>query len=251
MAFKVKKVKPSRFFQTVVEQIETAIIGGDLRPGDVLPSEMKLKEMFETSRGTIREALRVLEQKGLVDIRTGQGGGARVKALEADKITESLNLFVQTRNISFDHLSEFREGVEGMVTALAAERATEADIERLKAILDEAEVLMASNPPDWRRFTRLDVRLHIAVAEISGNPIFAAVHRMIHDNVMGIDARYSLFLSHSERLRENYRDLCGIVAAIEARDAGRARLLAQDHVRKSTQRMKEANPGIHSDDIPG
>ena len=244
MAFKVKKLKPSRFFQTVVEQIETAILGvSELKPGDVLPSEMKLKEMFDTSRGTIREALRVLEQKGLVDIRTGQGGGARVKALDADKITESLNLFVQTRNISFDHLSEFREGVEGMVSALAAERATEADIARLKGILDEARALMAEDPMDWKHFIRLDVRLHIAIAEIAGNPIFTAVHRMIHDSVMGIDARYSMFLSRAERLRENYQDLCGIVAAIETRDAPQALRLAQEHVRRSTRRMKEASPG--------
>ena len=73
---------------------------------------------------------------------------------------------------------------------------------------------------------------------------------MIHDSVMGIDARYSLFLSHAERLRENYQDLCGIVGAIETRDALRARRLAQEHVRKSTQRMKEASPGSLPDGIP-
>ncbi len=92
MALKFKKSKPTRIFQDVVDQIQRAIIDGSLKPGDVLPSEMKLKEMFSTSRGTIREALRILEQKGLVDIKTGVGGGAIIKTVDTEKIAEGLDL---------------------------------------------------------------------------------------------------------------------------------------------------------------
>jgi DNA-binding GntR family transcriptional regulator len=127
-----------------------------------------------------------------------------------------------------------------LVTALAAERSGADDIARLKAILGEAAALMADSPPDWRRFIRIDSRLHITIAEIAGNPIYTAVHRMIHDIIMGDKARFSLFLSEEGRLRENYRDLCGIVAAVEARDSRLARRLAERHVRRSTRRMKAA-----------
>ena len=86
-----KRTKPVRIFQSVVDQIQAAILDGRLAPGDVLPSEMKLKDMFATSRGTIREALRVLEQKGLVDIKTGVAGGAVVRAPNTEKLTEGLD----------------------------------------------------------------------------------------------------------------------------------------------------------------
>lgn len=76
MVLEVTRMKPRKSYEYVVEQIESAICDGALAPGERLPSEMKLKEMFDTSRGTVREALRVLEQKGLVTVRTGVKGGA-------------------------------------------------------------------------------------------------------------------------------------------------------------------------------
>ncbi|GBC62336.1 FadR family transcriptional regulator [Desulfonema ishimotonii] len=242
MVFKAKKLKPTRIFQCVVDQIQTAILDGTLRPGDVLPPEMKLKEMFDTSRGTIREALRVLEQKGLVNIRTGVGGGAIVKAPDTDKVSESLSLFVQTRSVSHHRLAEFREGVEGIVTALAADRATEKDIRRLRKILSQARTLLEKDSTDWKNFTRLDVQLHIAVAEIADNPVFVAALKMVHDNIMGSCERFSISFS-AESLGENYRDLCNIVDAISEGDASRAKRLAREHVRKFTQIMKAASQG--------
>ena len=79
MGLNVTKMKPKKSYEHVVEQIQSAIFSGELCEGERLPSEMKLKDMFDTSRGTVREALRVLEQKGLVSVRTGVKGGARVR----------------------------------------------------------------------------------------------------------------------------------------------------------------------------
>jgi DNA-binding FadR family transcriptional regulator len=66
-----KRAKQNRVFQDVVDQIQDAILSGKLPPGSKLPAERDLKEMFNTSRGTLREALRVLEQKGLIEIKLG------------------------------------------------------------------------------------------------------------------------------------------------------------------------------------
>ena len=76
-----RAAKQNRIFQDVVEQIQEAIIEGHLKVGDRLPPERELKEMLQTSRSTLREALRVLEQKGLIEIKLGMGGGAVVKTL--------------------------------------------------------------------------------------------------------------------------------------------------------------------------
>ena len=85
-----KKAKQNRVFQDVVEQIQDAIIKGKLKPGARLPAERELKDLFNTSRGTLREALRVLEQKGLIEIKLGVSGGAIVKRIDAEPIVESL-----------------------------------------------------------------------------------------------------------------------------------------------------------------
>jgi DNA-binding FadR family transcriptional regulator len=230
MNFAFEKTKPVRIFQNVVDQIQTAIIDGRLQPGDTLPAEMKLKDMFETSRGTIREALRVLEQKGLVDIKTGVGGGAVVKTVDTRTLSEGLDLLIQCRKVSSAQICEFREGVEGMVAALAAERATKKDIKRLQSLIEKAEQFFKGPDNDWQKFVKIDVQVHIAIAEIAKNPVFSAVLHMVHEDILGISDRFAL--KGEKVLRENYKDLCEIVQAIGSRKADDAKALAREHVRK-------------------
>jgi DNA-binding FadR family transcriptional regulator len=239
MDIKFQKLKQNRIFQRVVDQIQAAILDGSLKPGTKLPSEMKLKSMFDTSRGTIREALRVLEQKGLIEIKVGVNGGAVVKAVGTKNIAESLELLIQSQKMSLEHLSEFREGVEGLVTALAAERATEKDGRYLKELLKEADKLFHQKGDVWRELVRLDTLLHISIAEIARNPVFKAVIRMVHSNIHGYYERFSL--KNIDLLRENYQDLCDIVDAIETGNVDEARSLAQIHVRKFSCYMKKEN----------
>ena len=91
-----RAAKQNRIFQDVVEQIQEAIIEGHLQVGDRLPAERELKEMLQTSRSTLREALRVLEQKGLIEIKLGMGGGAVVKAVTPDLMVDSLDLLIRS-----------------------------------------------------------------------------------------------------------------------------------------------------------
>ncbi len=237
MDLKFKKPKTNRIYQDVVAQIQGAILDGRLKSGDMLPPEMKLKDLFETSRGTIREALRVLEQKGLIDIKIGVGGGAVIKSVGTDKIVESLGLLIQTRKVTYDHLAEFREGVEGIVAALAAERAKKADIERLNKIVDCAGEVLHAESLDSSAFVRLDIDLHITLAKIAGNPIYLANLRMVHERILNAFEQFSL--SRKPVLEENYQDLCRIVEAIEKGNAEEARALAQNHVRRFNHYMKE------------
>jgi GntR family transcriptional repressor for pyruvate dehydrogenase complex len=115
MDLKFIKMVPQKSYQHVVEQIQTAIIDGELKQGDCLPSEMKLKDAFDTSRGTIREALRVLEQKGLIGIRTGVKRGAVIKAFNTEAMSDSMALLIRHGNVSLPHLAEFRKLLEGQV----------------------------------------------------------------------------------------------------------------------------------------
>ena len=237
MTLNFKKTKPSRIFQNVVDQIQQAIINGEIKPGDSLPSEMKLKEMFDTSRGSIREALRVLEQKGLVDIKTGVGGGAIVKKIDTSNISEGLDLLVQYHQVSLEHLTEFREGVEGLVAALAAERATKTDIKHLRKLQNSFTNFLSEDESDWKKFIELDIQFHIAIADIAGNPVFKAVLQMIHENILGFYDRYAL--KDREIREEDYKEICELIDAIEHGRTTEAKSLAQHHVRQNYRYFKK------------
>jgi GntR family transcriptional regulator, transcriptional repressor for pyruvate dehydrogenase complex len=234
------KTKTIRSFQHIVDQIQEAIIDGRLKAGDKLPSEMKLKDMFDTSRGTIREALRVLEQRGLINIKTGVSGGAIIRDPSTEKITEGLDLLMQYQKISSKHLEEFRHEVEGKITALAAERATKMDIQRLKHILTEASEQLEKGTDGQKDFFRIDVKLHIALAQISRNPLFTAVLQMVHESILG--RWLQVAPSKEPILRENYKDLCDIVSAVEHGESDEARLLAHDHIRRFHRYIRNAKP---------
>ena len=231
-----KKVRRNRVFQDVVHQIQEAILDGRLKTGQKLPAERELVEMFQTSRGTLREALRVLEQKGLIEVRLGVAGGAVVRDVGSEQMGEGLALLLRTQKVSLDDLAEFREGVEGHVAALAARRAQPNDIRKLKEILAEAQK-HSENPALHRDdFLRADRKFHMALARITGNSLYIFILETVHDN---IHRYYDQYLAMNAReIREDYQDLCEIVRAIENRDAKEASRVARDHIDRFSQYMK-------------
>jgi DNA-binding FadR family transcriptional regulator len=232
-----RQAKQSRVFEDVIDQIQDAILKRELKIGDKLPAERELKEMFKTSRGTLREALRVLEQKGLITIKTGTNGGAIVTGVTTEQVSKSLALLLRYEKASLRDLAEFREGVEGMVTGLAAERATKADIQSLRKLLAEARMHLEKGVTHWDDFIGVDNKLHMALARIAGNPVYQTVLQTVHDN---INQYYDRYLPKKEKhLRENYQDLCEIVKAVESHQAAEARLIAQHHVSRFNRFMEE------------
>jgi DNA-binding FadR family transcriptional regulator len=232
-----RAAKQNRIFQDVVDQIEEAIVAGKLQPGDTLPSERDLKELFQTSRGTLREALRVLEQKGLIEIKLGVGGGSVVKAAPMEQICDSLDLLVRFQQISLEHLAEFREGIEGIVAATACRRATRGDIAELERLLAKAGTYVAKGVSQWRRFVEIDKQIHQALAQITGNPMYIVVHQMVHDN---IQRYYERFLPWTEAmLKENFEDLRDIVDLIKKGAADQASALARRHVQRFSDYMMQ------------
>jgi len=222
--------KQNRIFQDVVEQIQEAIICGQLQTGDKLPAERELKETLQTSRSTLREALRVLEHKGLIEIKRGTDGGAVVKAVSSEQVTESLDLMIKSQKVSLNHLAEFREGVEGDVVALAAEHAKAADIAMLKRLLAEAGVCVKQGVAHVDDFLDADKKLHMAFAKISENPIYVSILKTIQDNMISYYKKY--LPMGKQELEENLEDLVNIVRAVEDRQPERARKLAKEHVRR-------------------
>lgn len=228
--------KQTKVFQDVVAQIQEAIFDGRLKTGDTLPSERHLKGMFNISRGTLREALRVLEQKGLIEIKPGVGGGSVVKDVDADQVSESLALLIRSQKVSLNHLAEFREDVEGIVAAHAAKRCSEADILQLKELLSQARRCIDQGTSQRDAFIEIDKQIHMTLAAVAQNPIYVSVLHSVHDN---IHRYYEKYLSMEEReLKENYQDLCDLVNTVAKGLADEARELARDHVHRFNQYMK-------------
>ncbi len=230
-----RAAKQNRIFEDVVEQIQEAIISGKLAVGDRLPPERELREMLKTSRSTIREALRVLEQKGLIEIKLGTGGGAVVRSVSADQVTESLDLLIRSQKVSLDHLAEFRRQIEGDAAALAAVRAKPEDLDRLRQLLEQARKCVAAGQDAVDDFLLADKNVHLDFARITCNPIYISVLKTIHAN---INRYFERFLRMDVRgMQENLADLEAIVDAVVKGRPELARKLSRQHVDRFNQYM--------------
>ena len=225
-----RAARQNRIFQDVVEQIQEAIIDGQLKVGDRLPAERDLKEMLQTSRSTLREALRVLEQKGLIEIKLGMGGGAVVKTVSSDLVAESLDLLIRSHQVSLRHIAEFRERVEGDVVVLATSRMKASDTRNLKALLNKARKCVDRGAEAVSDFLTADKNIHLYFAKITGNPIYISILKTIHENIRRY---YDEFLVMEEpEMKENLQDLENVVAAMESGAAEAAGDIARTHVRR-------------------
>lgn len=222
-----RPAQQNRTFEDVILQIQDAILGGELKEGDRLPSERKLGEIFKVSRGTLREALRVLEQKGLITIKTGVRGGAQV-SLGSSQMIEGLDLLLRLQKISLRELAEFREVVEGTMAAQAARKATVADVNDLRSCVDRIQEYMAAPESLWKEIREEDIKFHRLLHRIAGNRLFESVLDIVYTHIHRYSDRY---LSKEGRVSKRiHRDLYAITEAIRTRNEGEAFSLVQGHI---------------------
>lgn len=157
-------VQSSKVFEQIVEQIERRILSGELRSGDRLPSERELGEQFHVSRTAVREAMKTLAQKGLVDMRPGRGTIVIDGTSRAVKHSLDLMLSVGQEEGS-QKLVEVREILEPEIAALAAARATEEEIDAMR----EAVEIMESNLTNANAYIIADNDFHRALARGTQN----------------------------------------------------------------------------------
>jgi len=222
-----KKVKHSRLHEDIVSQIEEAFIEGKLKPGDRLPSERELEVMLGISRGTLRQAFRVLEQRGVIEIRTGASGGAYIKALTTDPISESIASLIRLKRISMEEVAQFRAGVEGLTAKLAAETATAEDIGYLKELIAEAEVHVKKGASHCSQFYELEKRMHEELVKMTRNQIYEAVVVTIHDN---FNNYYDFLPKTNKTLSEAFDDWLEIVKALDKRQPKKVQAIMESHI---------------------
>lgn len=219
-----RKASPKRAFEDVALQIREAIVEGRLRPGDRLPAQREMKELFQVSRSAIMEALRVLEKSDLITIRAGATGGAFVSHATSDTVAESLLLLLSLERVSLAELAEFRERVEGGTAYWAALRAKETELRRLEERLARLRGLAEARTP-WRVFLAEEMRFHWDVAECSGNLPSIATMKAI---TRAMEEAYS-FISPGQ-YEKVLADLGGIIEAVNNRQPDLAEQRMKVHI---------------------
>ncbi|HHB75396.1 MAG TPA: FadR family transcriptional regulator [Desulfobulbus sp.] len=223
-----KKAKQNRIFQDIVDQIQQAITGGELKPGERLPSERELCTIFTTSRGTLREAFRILEQKKLITIKLGAGGGAVVREPNSELITENLLLLLEAGQGTRRHLIALSGDLAAQVATLAATLAGGKDVGPLKQLVATLTKLLGSGNKDENPLISMDALLFKELADIGGNPLYGfllqaaltAIGRS-HDNG-----------GAAEEMRRNrhFQEIRMIVYAVARNNRKEAKLLAHKHI---------------------
>ena len=228
------KVKQNSVRQNIVDQIENAIIDDRYKAGDRLPSTSELQKMLGTSLGTLREALRVLEQKGLIETRLGVKGGAFVRESTTGPIREGLDLLIRQRKIPYQDVAEFRIVVECGLLRLVAEKITKKEIAELRGQLLKLKTSADKGTDAWDEYVAVEVEMRKLLMRLAGNHMYEAVLIPIHENLYAYDLP-----------REKadppgaYRDWCEIVDAIERRDADRAVAVIEAHISKYASLIAE------------
>src|SRR6478672_4942762 len=134
-------VRPQSVSSRIVEQVRAALFRGELKPGDVLGSESDLARKFGVSRVPVRDAFKTLQALGIVEVKMGANGGARIAAGDPNRFADALAVQLKLVGISVEEMFDAQIAVEVMAAELAAKRATEGDLEALRAIVSELQTL--------------------------------------------------------------------------------------------------------------
>jgi GntR family transcriptional repressor for pyruvate dehydrogenase complex len=191
-----------------------------LRPGDPLPPERELTETFGVGRSSVREALRMLESRGLIE---SKGNGTFIVAGFNNPLNHSLGLLLTVDEADLRELFEMRRILEGEVAGLAAARRTDHDLERMEDAIADMEAGLASE----HDYIAADVRFHVTVAEATGNRVAAHLMHAIRDQVQRALGSAYRVPGSPERSLDQHRE---IVDAIRLRRPDEARQRMHEHI---------------------
>ena len=234
-----KVIQASRLYEQIVQQIEGAIAKGELSEGSQLPAERDLAKQFGVSRTAVREAIKALQEKGLVDAFPGRG--TFVANGTSNSLRRSLDRIVKSGDSDgWAYLVEVREILEPEIAALAAVRAEDQDL----ATMSDAVDVMDQAGRDSDAFIEADLDFHLALAEAAANPIVLS----LIDSIVGLlrEQRLRIFRIGGGPDRGQLHHKL-ILDAIKRRDAQGARAAMQAHL----SQVREDSRNTPDDRAPG
>jgi GntR family transcriptional repressor for pyruvate dehydrogenase complex len=233
-----KVVRTSRLYEQIVQQIEESVLNGSLKPGDQLPAERDLAQRLGVSRTAVREAVKALREKGLVEAYSGRGTFITDGTTHAAR--QSFDLMVKIgQQESSTHLAELRLILEPGIAALAAERIEEEYLGAMR----EAVVVMDRAQKDPAAYIEADLDFHLALAEAVANPLILS----LIDSIVGLlrEQRIKIFNVEGGPQRGQVHHK-RILAAMERRDPEMARSAMRAHLEQVRQDSQVSAAGKRS-----
>lgn len=220
-----RQIPPKSSF-LLAETILRDIVRERLQPGDPLPAERVMVEKYGMGRTTVREALRLLEYQGAIQIRQGLNGGPFVQNPNSSHFASTIIFFLQMQQTPFKSIVEVRSAIEPMICQLAAERIGDEALQELDRTVQEMKRSI-DDIPDAADFNDMNTRFHNVIAWSSGNPLF----QYLADSLLDILDGAVVGLNYTERSQR------GVIAAHQAiyealrqRDGDAAREAMQQHL---------------------
>jgi len=210
--------KSEKVSERIVEQIRDAVLSGRLKPGDRVASEKELVVQFGVSKATMREALRVLEAMGLVEIRKGIQGGVFIAEVDMKTTIHSIMNFLHFKAVSIHDITMLRFMLEPSVAYMAAGRLTPEDIRRLEQMIERGE--------DTQTEITKDIGFHRYLARLSDNPILILIMDFIDNLLRDVKSQIDLSASFYNQIKACHSRILGCLACGDA--AGARREIAYD-----------------------
>jgi GntR family transcriptional regulator, transcriptional repressor for pyruvate dehydrogenase complex len=230
-----KIVRTSRLYEQIVQQVEESVHKGTLKTGDKLPPEREMAEQFGVSRTAVREAVKALREKGLVEAYPGRG--TFIMDASPNTIRLSLDRMMKTgQGEGSAYLAEVREMMEPEIAAMAAARADGEDV----AAMRESVAVMDGAKEDPEAYIEADLDFHLALAEAAANPIILS----LIDSIVGLlrEQRMGIFQVEGGPERGQYHHK-KILEAVEHRDPAGAREAMKAHMRQVGEDSKKMPSG--------
>lgn len=231
-----QRIRAPKLSDSIAEQLEELILEGALKPGEKLPPERELAIRLEVSRPSLREAILKLKTQGLVESR--RGGGTYIRDIVADPVTNPLLHLLKGHPETVFDVLELRHALEETAAQLAAERATEGDLQRLRECYEAAYRLDTERDPVAD--AQADAAFHLAIAEASHNAVLIHIMRSLFELLtQAISDSLENFLHNAGYfgvVRGHHQD---IYEAILARRPDAARAAANTHLSFLEETLRE------------
>jgi GntR family transcriptional repressor for pyruvate dehydrogenase complex len=211
------KANPVRAFEDIARQIRQAILSGELKPGDRLPSQRELAKTFGVGRATLLAGLRIIEQEGLIFIKPGASGGAFVAAPDIEQVSKSLDLLFRREGVSLQELVEFREVLEGECAFWAVERASDSELASVRELVEELRAYSSSPQYTWQGFLKKEIEVHLKIAGLSHNRVALAVLQAIHATTIRFVQRLSPAVR--DRILEDWAEIVKPMCSRQSRES--------------------------------
>jgi GntR family transcriptional repressor for pyruvate dehydrogenase complex len=222
-------IKQQRLSEEVYRQLKEAILCGDYKPGDRLPSEKLFCESFGVGRPVIREALRFLENSGLIYVKAGSGGGAFVQKIDSSILTNTFEGIVKLDGVS---MTEARLALEMGALSFVIERIRDDDIKALEDNLNDVE----ENIKKGIRAKR-NLVFHVLLMKASGNQLLIKIAEALFDLMDKLLDHYPYSLERSRIVLEDHRNLIGL---LKKGDAKKVKHMMLKHIRDTFGVFEEA-----------